>query len=97
MLKLNTVLTGAGLLLMTLLGFLGKDIWDNVKETRAALVLAVTKQETEAARLESMKSQVDDHETRIRTNEKDITKLQEDRQIYRSPKMSENNTTINRN
>lgn len=86
MLKLNTVLTGACSVLLILLGFLGKAIWDDVATIKNAYT-------TTAAQVVIMAREMDDHESRIRQNEKDIIVLQQDgrdSRTARSPKMSEN-------
>jgi hypothetical protein len=86
MLKTNTVLTAACTLLLGLLAFLGHGIWDDV----AAIKGATT---TTAVQVQSINRELDDHESRIRQTEKDVTILQqvqhEDR-TARSPRMSDN-------
>jgi cell division protein FtsB len=88
MLKLNTVLTALALVLMTLLGFLGKAIWDDVATIKSTTT-------TQAAQVQTISRELDDHETRIRQAEKDVTILQqvqrEERNVARSPKMGGNN------
>ena len=86
MLKLNTVLTAVCVVLAAMAGYFGKCIWEDV----AAIKSATTMQ---AIQVQSLTRQVDDHETRIRQTERDVTILQqvqrEDRTV-RPPKMTEN-------
>lgn len=73
-------------MLLILLGFLGKAIWDDVATIKNAYT-------TTAAQVVIMAREMDDHESRIRQNEKDIIVLQQDgrdSRTARSPKMSEN-------
>lgn len=78
MLKLNTVLTGACVILLGVLGWLGKGVWDDVSAIKTASISA-------AADIKSMSRTLDDHETRIRQTERDVIVLQQDRKIYPSP------------
>lgn len=86
MLKLNTLLTGLAVVLLALLGFLGKAIWDDV-----ATIKNLTAMQT--VQMQTMSRELDDHESRIRQTEKDVTILQqgqrEDR-TGRAPKINDN-------
>lgn len=86
MLKTNTALTAACAILLALLTWLGHGIWDDVAAIKSSYTAT-------AVQVQSVVREVDDHETRIRSNEKDITILQqaqrEDRRAL-SPKMSDN-------
>lgn len=83
MLKLNTLLTALAVVLMALLGFLGKAIWDDVATIKTATF-------NNSAQVLTLSKTVDDHETRIRQTEKDVTILQQaqrDDRTVRTPKM----------
>jgi hypothetical protein len=85
MLKTNTVLTAACVVLLTLVSWIGKCIWDDVATIKAATIAT-------SAQVQTMSKELDDHENRIRQTEHDVTILQqqqrEDR-TARSPKMSD--------
>jgi len=86
MLKTNTVLTALGLILMSVLGYFGSQMWGDIKDVKTAAT-------STSVQVQTMSKQVDDHETRIRQTEHDVTILQqlqrEDRTV-RPPKMTEN-------
>lgn len=86
MLKLNTALTALAVVLMASLGYMGTQALAKLDATNTA-------QTQIAVKIDGLKSEVDDHETRIRQTERDVTILQqaqhEDRGA-RSPKLSEN-------
>ena len=84
MLKLNTVLTAACCVLMALLAFLGKSIWEDVATIKSATT-------AQTVQVQTMNSELNDHETRIRQTEKEVTILQQDVRVARSPKMTDNN------
>ena len=87
MLKTNTVLTAACVVLLGLVSWIGKCIWDDV-----ATIKSVTTAQT--VQVQAIAHEVDDHEIRIRQTEKDVTILQqeqrEERATARSPKMTDN-------
>lgn len=86
MLKLNTALTALAVVLMAVLGYMGTQALGKLDATNAAqLQLGV--------KIDGLKSQVDDHETRIRKTETDVLILQQqqrDDRVVRPPKMTEN-------
>jgi hypothetical protein len=86
MIKTNVLLNAVSVILMAVLCYFGKCVWEDL----AAIKTASTSQ---AVQMISVVREVDDHETRIRLNERDITILQqaqrEDR-TARSPKMLDN-------
>lgn len=88
MLKLNTLLTGLAVVLMALLGFLGKAIWYDVATIKTATTAVTTK-------MDAMSHTLDDHETRIRQTEHDVIVLQQERPLYHSPKAGGNNNNPN--
>lgn len=86
MLKLNTVLTGVCTVFLALIGWLGKCIWDDV-----AMIKNLTAMQT--VQMQTMSRELDDHESRIRQTEHEVTILQQSQREERralSPKMSEN-------
>lgn len=83
MLKLNTLLTGVTTLLLGLLCWIGKGMWDDIALAKTATIATQVK-------IESMARQLDDHENRLRQDERDITVLQNEH-VARSPKDKQNN------
>jgi len=83
MLKINTVLTAACVVLLGLVSWLGTEMWGDIKETKTATTTMTTQVNT-------ISKEVDDHETRIRQTERDVTILQQQRREDRAawnPKM----------
>lgn len=87
MLKLNTVATVFATLLLGILCWLGKGIWEDVATIKSSNT-------TQAVQMQTLTRELDDHESRIRQAEKDVTVLQqgqrEDPRTARSPRMSDN-------
>jgi hypothetical protein len=71
--------------LLGLLCWLGKCMWDDISAAKTAGIAT-------QARIETMTQKLEDHESRIRQNEKDIITLQSERMDRaRSPKDKQNN------
>jgi hypothetical protein len=70
MLKLNTVLTGLGIILMGVCGFLLTSALNKLDATHDAVLQANVK-------IEAVQSRLDDHEVRIRATEQQVSALQQ--------------------
>lgn len=79
MLKLNTVLTALALILMAVLGMMLSTALSKLDSTHDAMVQF-------SAQMQSLRSQMDDHEIRIRQTEQQVTVLQNQRGVFNSPK-----------
>lgn len=85
MIKTNVVLNAFGVLLLGVLAFMGRNMWDDISQIKAATSQG-------AVKIENISRTVDDHEVRLRQNERDITKLQSERRgnEFRTPKQLDN-------
>jgi hypothetical protein len=72
MLKLNTVLTALGLVLLALISFIGKSIWDDVAATKAATISASVRMEYMTQHMDEIDKHLEYQDRRLDSEAKDI-------------------------